>query len=319
MALAAEVALAEAELLEAGKRHFFNYIFRKENIKFELLLKKITFLLTLLLIISCTDFGELKLISNLSKTLEEVSGTEVVSNSKLIWMLNDGGNKSKIYGVSKKGKILKVLTVNAKNNDWEDLTSDEKGNLYIGDFGNNESRRKNLMILKINAKDLLSSDKVEVEKIRFYYPNQTNFSTKTKQLFFDAESFFYYKNSFYIFTKSRVKSKLGKTSLYRIPATKGNHRAEFISDFNNCEAMNCWITSADISNDGKKVALLSPSSVLIFSDYEKDDFLSGKLTKISFNYNSQKEGITFKDNNTVLITDEKAKGVGGCFYELSID
>ena len=89
-------------------------------------MKKIAFLFCLLVIISCTDFGELKLISNLSKHLEEVSGTEVVSNSKLIWMLNDGGNKSKIYGVSKKGKIVKVLTVKAKNNDWEDLTSDEE-------------------------------------------------------------------------------------------------------------------------------------------------------------------------------------------------
>lgn len=282
-------------------------------------MKKIFFLFTVICLLSCTNFGELKLISNLSKSLEEVSGTEVVSNSKLIWMLNDRGNKSKIYGVSKKGKIVKVIKVNAKNNDWEDLTSDEKGNLYIGDFGNNESRRKNLAILKVNAKDLLSSKKVEVEKIRFYYPNQTNFPPKSKQLFFDAESFFFHKNSFYIFTKSRVKSKFGKTALYKIPATKGNHKAEFISDFNSCDKMNCWITSADISNDGKKVALLSPSSVLIFSDYNKDDFLSGKLTKMPFNYNSQKEGITFKDNNTILITDEKAHGVGGCLYELKIN
>ena len=282
-------------------------------------MKKIFFLLSVLCLLSCTNFGELKLISNLSKSLEEVSGTEVVSNSKLIWMLNDRGNKSKIYGVSKKGKIVKVIKVNAKNNDWEDLTSDEKGNLYIGDFGNNESRRKNLAILKVNAKDLLSSKKVEVEKIRFYYPNQTNFPSKRKQLFFDAESFFYHKNSFYIFTKSRVKSKFGKTALYKIPATKGNHKAEFISDFNSCDEMNCWITSADISNDGKKVALLSPSSVLIFSEYNKDDFLSGKLTKIPFNYNSQKEGVTFKNNNTLLITDEKSHGVGGGFYELKIN
>ena len=282
-------------------------------------MKKIFFLLSVLCLLSCTNFGELKLISNLSKSLEEVSGTEVVSNSKLIWMLNDRGNKSKIYGVSKKGKIVKVIKVNAKNNDWEDLTSDEKGNLYIGDFGNNESRRKNLAILKVNAKDLLSSKKVEVEKIRFYYPNQTNFPSKRKQLFFDAESFFYHKNSFYIFTKSRVKSKFGKTALYKVPATKGNHKAEFISDFNSCDEMNCWITSADISNDGKKVALLSPSSVLIFSDYNKDDFLSGKLTKIPFNYNSQKEGVAFKNNNTLLITDEKSHGVGGGFYELKIN
>ena len=282
-------------------------------------MKKIRLLFCFSLSFSCTNFGELKLISNLSKNLEEVSGTEVVSKSKLIWMLNDGGNKSKIYGVSKKGKIVKSLTVKAKNNDWEDLASDEKGNLYIGDFGNNESRRKNLVILKVKNKDLSNSKKVAVEKIKFYYPNQSKFPPKRKQLFFDSESFFYYNNSLYIFTKSRVKTKFGKTSLYKIPATKGNHKAEFISDFNNCDEMDCWITSADISDDGSKVALLSPSYVLIFSNFKKDDFLSGKVTRIPLSFNSQKEGITFKDNNTLLITDEKAHGVGGSFYELKID
>ncbi|WP_373942072.1 hypothetical protein OEG92_01590 [Polaribacter sejongensis] len=75
---------------------------------------------------------------------------------------------------------------------------------------------------------------------------------------------------------------------------------------------------ADISDDGSKVALLSPAAVLIFTDYKNDDFLSGKLTKIPLNSYSQKEGITFKDNNTLLITDEKSDGVGGNFYELKI-
>lgn len=281
-------------------------------------MKKYIFLLSFLLLISCQNFGELKLISNLSNDLDEVSGTEVVTNSNLIWMLNDGGNKSEIYGVSKKGKVKEKLIIKAKNNDWEDLASDEKGNLYIGDFGNNESKRKNLVILKIKHKDLASSKKVEVEKIKFQYPNQSKFPPKKKQYYFDAESFFYYNNSLYIFTKSRVRNKFGKTSLYKVPAKEGNQKAVLISEFNGCNEMDCWITSADISNDGSRVALLSPSSVLIFSDYKNDNFLSGKLTKIPLNYTSQKEGITFKDNTTLLITDEKAHGAGGNFYELKI-
>ncbi|WP_343330873.1 hypothetical protein [Polaribacter staleyi] len=281
-------------------------------------MKKIVIVFSFLLSVSCQNFGSLKLISDLSKDLEEVSGTEVVANSNLIWMLNDGGNKPKIYGVSDTGKIEKELTVKEKNNDWEDLTSDELGNIYIGDFGNNDSKRKNLVVLKVNHEDLTSGKKVKVEKIKFYYPNQTKFPPKKKQLFFDAESFFYYKNSLYVFTKSRVKNKFGKTSLYKIPAKEGEHEAQFISDFNSCDEMDCWITSADISNDGSKVALLSPSYVLLFSEYKNDDFLSGKLTKIPLNYASQKEGITFKNNNTLLITDEKAHGVGGNFYELKL-
>ncbi|MCL7765312.1 hypothetical protein MPF19_17965 [Polaribacter sp. Z014] len=281
-------------------------------------MKKIVAIFSFLFLVSCQNFGSLKLISDLAKDLGEVSGTEVVANSNLIWMLNDSGNKPRIYGVSESGKIIKEITIKAKNNDWEDLTSDEEGNLYIGDFGNNDSKRKNLVILKVKQKDLNSSKKIEIEKIKFSYPNQTKFPPKKKQLFFDAESFFYYNNSFYIFTKSRVKNEFGKTSLYRIPAKEGKHEAVFISEFNNGNDMDSWITSADISKDGSKVALLSPAAVLIFTDYKNDDFLSGKLTKTPLNHLSQKEGIAFKNNSTLLITDEKAHGAGGNFYELKI-
>ncbi|WP_299062687.1 hypothetical protein [uncultured Polaribacter sp.] len=282
------------------------------------MIKKIAVIFSFLLCVSCQNFGKLQLIASLPNDLEEVSGTEIVAKSDLIWMLNDSGNKSKIYGVTQKGKIKKELTIKAKNNDWEDLTSDDKGNIYIGDFGNNECKRKNLVILKVKHKDVSKSKKIAVDKIKFYYPNQTKFPPKKKQYYYDAESFFYFNNFFYIFTKSRVKSKFGKTSLYKIPAVKGNHKAVFISEFNHCKEMDCWITSADISQDGSKVALLSPSSVLVFSDYKNDDFLSGKVTEITLNHTSQKEGITFKTNDVLLITDEKAHGVGGNFYELKI-
>ena len=281
-------------------------------------MKKAFLLFSLLLLLSCQNFGKLQLKSTLSKNLEEVSGTEVVPNSDLIWMINDSGNKPKIYGLSKDGDIKKDISVKANNNDWEDLTSDEKGNLYIGDFGNNESKRKNLVILKIKNKDLLGSKKIEVEKIKFYYPNQTKYPPKKKNLYFDSEAFFYFKKSLYIFTKSRVKNKFGLTSLYKIPAKKGNHKAVLIAEFNNGENMENWITSADISKDEKKIALLTPSAVLIFSDYRKDNFFSGELKRIKLNYSSQKEGLTFKNKNTLLITDEKAHGAGGNFYELKI-
>ena len=65
------------------------------------------------------------------------------------------------------GKIKKVVVVNAENNDWEDLTADDKGNLYIGDFGNNHNKRKNLSILKIKSKDLKNKNKVII-MIPFY-------------------------------------------------------------------------------------------------------------------------------------------------------
>jgi hypothetical protein len=280
--------------------------------------KNILLISAIVLLNSCQNFGQLTLVADLPKSLNEVSGVETFKNSKHIWIINDGGNKAKLYRVSNKGKIKKGLNIETKNRDWEDLTFDEKGNLYIGDFGNNENKRKNLRILKIKKK-YLKRKTSKVEKIEFKFENQKKFPPKDKEKYFDCEAFFYFKEHLYLFTKSRVHKNYGKTSLYKIPAKEGKYKAKLIGDFENCTDMQCWITSADISEDGKKVALLSQKNILIFSDFKGDNFLSGNVKTINLEHQTQKEGICFKDNNTLLITDEKARGEGGNLYELLID
>jgi len=278
-------------------------------------IKKLSFFLLLLFLGSCSNYGQLKLIADLPNFLKEVSGTQTVKNSTLIWMLNDGGNPNRIYGLSTKGKLKKEIIINAKNHDWEDLTSDNLGNLYIGDFGNNQNDRKNLVILKIDHNDLVATKNVEVERIEFQYPNQHKFPPKKKHLYFDTESFFFYKDSIYLFTRSRVKDNYGKTSLYKIPAIEGNHTAEFISEFIFCDELKCSITSAAISTDRKKIILLSSNTILLFTDFKGDDFFSGKVTQLPLNHKSQKESVCFKDDNTLYITDERSHGKGGNLYE----
>ncbi|MHB0754423.1 hypothetical protein [Polaribacter sp. M15] len=282
--------------------------------------KDILLIILIVLLNSCQNFGQLKIVADLSKNLKEVSGNEFLKSTNSIWMINDGGNKSNLYEVSKKkGKIKRVIDIDAKNKDWEDITSDDEGNLYIGDFGNNDNDRKNLRILKIKKKDLDEKD-ADIKTIKFEYENQEEFPPKKDQRFFDAEAFFYLNKNFYIFTKSRVDDQYGKTFLYRVPAsTKGKHKAKLIGSFNNCNQNDCWFTAADISNNKKKVALLSQKNIIIFSDFKGDNFFSGKVEKIKLKHISQKEGICFKNNRTLYITDEKDGGDGCNLYELKID
>ena len=267
-----------------------------------------------LVLISCTNFGKLKLVADLSKSLKEVSGNEMIFNSDLIWMINDSGNKPEVFGVNQQGKIEKVVKVKAKNHDWEDLTSDEKGNLYIGDFGNNNQKRKKLTILKIENQDLLTTDKVEVDKISFEYPKLSG----KKKVSFDAEGFFYHQDYFYIFTKSRAKKNLGRTLLFKVPNKIGKHVAEFVSEYSFCNSTDCRITAADISSDGKNVVLLNHENVFMLTNFIGDDFFSGVLKKIPFEHTSQKEGVCFKDDNTLFITDEYSISTKGNLYAFSI-
>lgn len=277
--------------------------------------KLLFFLLTILLITSCTNYGQLKLVSYLSEDLKEVSGVEKSHDLNVLWMHNDSGNTAELFKVSTQGKILQKRALAVKNHDWEDITSDNDGNIYIADFGNNNNKRKNLAILKVKQESLLNGDNVEVEKIQFSYPNQTKFPPKKKDRFFDAESLFYKDGFLYIFTKSRVKGKHGKTMLYKVPATKGDYTAKYISEYTNCDAIHCAITAAAISPDKQKVVLLTHQSVLVCTNFNEDDFFSGDVKEYPFNHISQKEGVTFKDNTTLYITDEADKVGSSKLYE----
>lgn len=268
-------------------------------------------------LISCNS-GNLKIIADLPKILNEASGNEISTISDLIWVINDSGNSPKLYGINEKGLIIKELKIKAKNNDWEDITSDKEGNIYIGDFGNNDNKRKNLAVLKVMKNSINNSGDIEVERISFKYPNQQKFPPKKEAMYFDCEAFFHYRDSLFLFTKSRVKNDFGKTNLYKIPAKQGNHVAEFVSSFNTCHEIDCWITAADISNDGKIMALLTPKSVWVFTNFKGIDFFNDSKIEIPLNHTSQKEGLCFKNNTTLYITDEKAHGSDGFLYKYSI-
>ncbi len=267
--------------------------------------------------LSC-DTGNLTVIANLPRTLNEASGLEKTAYSELLWMINDSGNKPVLYGLDNLGTIKRQIKINAKNRDWEDLASDKNGNIYIGDFGNNSNKRKNLTILKVLNDSLKSHKKINVEKISFYYPKQKAFPPKNKDMHFDCESFIFYNDSLFLFTKSRSKKDFGRTNLYKIPAKKGRYKAEYVSTFNTCSDPGCWVTSADINNKKNQLVLLTERSAYIFSNFKGNDFLNGDVKHIDFKHRSQKESVLFKNDSTLLITDEYLGVNGGNIYQLDI-
>ena len=152
-------------------------------------MKPYIFILSLLLL-SCNRSDKLKVIIDVPSDLKEISGLEIVPQSDLIWAINDSGNKPRLYGLTADGGIEKELKIKAKNHDWEDLSADTEGNIYIGDFGNNKNDRDNLVILKVDKDSLNNSGKIDVEHIYFSFENQEQFPPKKKGLYFDCEAFF---------------------------------------------------------------------------------------------------------------------------------
>jgi len=277
------------------------------------------FLCVFLLLQSCANHGQLTFIEKLPKKLNENSGI-VHYRDSTVWLIEDGGNTDNIFKVNFQGKLIKAFEVKkAKNHDWEDLTKDKKGNLYIGDFGNNQNDRKNLTIYKLPNPEKENGTKIDAEKIRFKYPNQKSFPPTKSKLLFDAEAFFHYNKHLYIFTKNRSKPFTGESFIYKIPDSIGTYTAEFLSTLKiGTNSNTSQITSADISPDGKKIVLLGYGKLWVISNFKNDDFANGTIQEIDLGLRTQLESICFKNNNTLLLSDERNPGSGRNLYSYEL-
>jgi hypothetical protein len=285
-------------------------------------MKKSLLILTFLALLACQQQSnsDLKTLYPLPKKLKEVSGITYFPETNLIYTLEDSGNKNEIYALNSEGKLEKTIAItNAENVDWEDITKDKEGNIYIGDFGNNDNERQDLCIYKVAKGELNNENAISEYKVSFSYPEQTEFPPKKKELFYDVEGFFEYQNYFYLFTKNRSKGFDGTAFIYKILNAPGTQKAVKIGEFKTCNNYNhCVLTSATISPNGKKVVLLCHDKIVLFKDFNADSFNKGTQTEITLNHFSQKEAIVFKDNNTLLIADEKTNKVGGNVYEFKL-
>jgi len=257
------------------------------------------------LVLTSCKTGNLDVLADLPTSLKETSAIEKFSNSNTLWVIQDSGNNNHLYGLNLNGKIVKDITIeNAENIDWEDLTSDSEGNMYIGDFGNNNKKRKDFTIYKVPHAEKATSS-IDAKIINFTLPKGMD-ST-------DFESFFLYKDFFYIFSKGHKVCHLIK-----VPNTFGNHVAEKISKY-EFEGKHNKVTSADISTDGKTVVLLNHNKLWKLTGFSGDDFFSGTIEALEFEHSSQKEGITLLNDKQVLITDERNKFDGGTIYRFNLN
>ena len=281
--------------------------------------KAILLLISVFILGGCSNYGKLTFITKLPKKLNENSGIAYYKDSAA-WFIEDGGNQDEIYNIDFKGNIVKELEVkNAKNEDWEDLAKDHLGNLYVGDFGNNQNDRKNLVVYKLPDPEKEKGDKIDAVSIKFKYPQQKEFPPPQEKLLYDSEAFFYYKQHLFIFTKSRANPFTANTLIYRIPAEEGTYDAEFLGVLKTCDDWNsCRVTSADISPNGKMIAVLSYGKLWLLTNINWDDLSKSDSRQIDLDVRTQLESVCFKDDHTLLFADEERGPTGRNLYSMRL-
>ena len=195
----------------------------------------------------------------------------------------------------------------AVNNDWEDITQDEK-RLYIGDFGNNLGDRRDLRIYILNKQDLLpSSDTIAVAGIiSFSYQDQTDFTPAANYTTpWDCEAFVVIGDSVILFTKDWQSNH---TSLYTLPAKAGYYTAKFRKRYN----ISGLVTAAAWSKTKKELLILGYQNftpfISVVPDFGLDNLSFADIRRINFvNFSGyQTEGIAYSADGSVYVSCEKS-------------
>ncbi|KAA5549499.1 hypothetical protein [Adhaeribacter rhizoryzae] len=240
---------------------------------------------------------KIKQVGRMAKAEVPESSGLALSNDNNFWTHADSGNPPELYKINQTGKLLSTLKIQgAQNIDWEELAKDQAGNIYIGDIGNNQNMRQNLRIFRVQENTVN-----RVDTIRFRYADQQAFPPDKNNLNFDCEAFFYYRNNLYLFSKNRGRSK--QVKLYKVPAQPGAHIAQLTDSIQ----INNMVTAADISPDGKRIALLGYGNIYVLETGEHDKFFAGEKYCLPFGRSGQAEALVFINNTDFIISNEGGK------------
>lgn len=253
----------------------------------------------------------LQKVGSLNEEIEECSGIALVPSSHIA-MINDSGNRPDLFFTDQKGNIIKRRCMaEVSNIDWEEVTYSD-GYLYIGDFGNNQNKRKDLVIYKYSISETDSA--TYHSEIHFRYADQLEFAPDDEKMNYDLEAMVVFNDSIFIFTKNRTEPFTGYTYQYGMPTRAGHYNLSKQDSFKTGTEGKWdywWITSAALNPDKSSLVLLGYDKLWVFENFNGSKFLQGKNTTYQFEALSQKEGITFLDNNKFMITDERNRHGGG--------
>ncbi len=237
---------------------------------------------------------------------DEVSG--IVKSRKYkdtYWVHGDSGTKDHIYAINSKGEIKSgkkkydgAEIKGAKNEDWEDIALGEDGTLILADFGNNCHCRDDLKILIIEEPKPDDEEAEVLAEYKIKYPEREGILSLFIADNYNAEAVFMKAGKIYIITKNESG---GEAKLFRLddPSEDQVNIPTEVTTFK----FRGQVTAADISQDEKRLAVLTYRSIWLFDLEEGMTFFEGKKYLQPIRGVEQVESIAFS-NDDLIIAEE---------------
>ena len=252
----------------------------------------------------------------LPKIINETSGLEFYNNYFITH--NDSGGEPSLYLFNEEGEIIETIGFDKnpdfkiENNDWEDITSDNKY-FFVADTGNNFGNRDNLNIIRVSkGADFIVDGIIEIS-----YSDQESFFPRPKHKF-DAEAIIIIEDKIALFSKDRENLN---TDLYLV--NKNMNGSQILTSEVSYD-VDTLITGGDFDEDRNLLALVSYNSngnqyLLLFKNFELNNLENNTFKKFKIPLEqAQIEAVKIIDEKTFWVTSED-EGIGSPFmYKIEV-
>ncbi|MBW7927455.1 MAG: hypothetical protein H3C58_05055 [Fimbriimonadaceae bacterium] len=250
----------------------------------------------------------------------------------VVWVHNDSGDEARFWGIRTNGTVIVpdfladrfsakkedgkepypgIRVGNAVNFDWEDIAR-LGDRLYLGDVGNNGNARRDLGVYEVLEPNPAAIDKTRpIAHYTIAYPDQTEYPGVVRW-HFDCEAVFGHAGKLWFLTKHRAPGQIAVpetgTNLYRLDNPKPD-QVNVLKKVDSAKDLGGWVTAADMSPDGKTLAVLCQApqaSIWLFTKPKNGDrWLSGEPKRLLLRNAKQAESLTWLDNRTLLLGNEQ--------------
>jgi hypothetical protein len=229
------------------------------------------------------------------RDIPESSG--IVKSQKhpgIFWVHNDSGNPPVLFAVRLDAAIVSSFRLAVPNLDWEDMTLDDKGRLYIGDIGNNTGMLRVRAIYQFDEPDPSKPSTTPL------VPSASFFFALPPGNRFDAESLIHDRGLATLIVKSRDGTDpqmftldLDKPAPLSRPAplTAAGRLPSFPEP----------ATGAALSEDGQLLAVCSTSATRI---YHRGTTIAWELISEVHYPPMEAEGVTWDHNDLILAVEQ---------------
>ena len=231
------------------------------------------------------------------------------ADDRWFWLLNDSGNRPRLYAVDAAGRDAPppdvgepgVLVEGVANVDWEELAALPGGRLLVCDTGNNDNARRDLNLIEVPEPDPAARSVAPLARYLVAFADQTEFPPTLRGRNFDCEAVYAVGRSVRLLTKHRGDAlarvyELGPLAEGRVNVARPVRTVDFGG----------MVTAADASPDGRRLLVLTYRTLWLLERGEPGDFFDGSARVSRANFVAgQAEAVCFETPETALIAEER--------------